>query len=254
MIHLKEVATLLFALPSISFAAKPNSLERSPLAEDITKFVIAHPEASLQKTVEYANLRLQDVGMNFDFDARIDAKDDSVQIDAEGRATSASVEEEGECGERFVPIAAVRITKSTIELPRNGKVVVARRPASLKLDSMQVMSPDLQNVIADVEVPSQAFPRGVTTAGAILLDFPLGGGAQEWWSRLQAKSKYFQGDAPYLIYEMVGGAPRFMDDERLYVNDSEPVSNASTDPKNAYVRYLKFKSTHLVVRFSAPCT
>jgi len=241
---------------NLLFAATANSLSASPLSQDITRFVMEHPEASLRKVVEFANQRLQEVGMNFLFDAHTDPKDKAVSISAGGRELSADVSEEGACGERFASIPAVRVTKSRIDLPQNGKIVAAQRPASLRLDSMQVLSPDLQSVLADVEVPSETFPHGVTAAGSILLELPLGSGAAEWWShrRAESKAKYFEGESPYLLFEMVAGAPRFAQNEALYVPDTEPLANGPKDPKNAYARYWKSKTTHLVVRFSAPCT
>ena len=244
----------LAALAALSFpaAAAGPALSASPLGEDVTKFVIEHPQATLKEVVDFANRREQEVGMNFQFDSRTDGK--TVSLDAGGRQLSAEVSDEGACGERFVTVPAVRVTTSRIEMPGAGRPVVAQRPPSLRLDKMWVLTQDLKTVLAETEVPNQTWPHGVTSGGAVLLELPLGGGAGEWWARLQSKSKYFQGDTPYLLFEMAGGAPHFTDDERTYQPDSEPVANAPTDPKNAYSTYLKFKSTHLVVRFSAPCT
>ena len=237
-------------------AAPAASLSASPLSQDVTRFLIEHPETGLRKAVEFANQRLQEVGMNFQFDAHADPKDKSVSISAGGKELSAEISDEGACGERFVSIPAVRVTKARIDLPQNGKIVAAQRTASLHLDSMQVLSPDLRSVLADVEVPSETFPHGITTAGSILLELPLGSGAAEWWSRRrqESKLKYFAGDMPYLLFEMIGGAPRFDPDEKHYLADTEPLANAPKDAKNAYARYWKSKTSHLVVRFSAPCT
>ena len=244
----------LAALATLSFpaAAADPALSASSLGDDITKFVIEHPQAALKQVVDFANRREQEVGMNFQFDAQTDEK--TVSLEAGGRQLSAEIGDEGACGERFVTVPALRVTASKIEMPGAGRPVVAQRPPSLRLDKMWVLTQDLKSVLAETEVPNQTWPHAVTTAGSVLLELPLGGGAGEWWARLQSKSKYFQGDTPYLLFEMVGGAPHFTDDERYYQPDSEPISNAPKDPKNAYATYLKFKSTHLVVRFSAPCT
>ncbi len=239
----------------------PIKVQASPLYKTLDQFVWDHPNASQDQVAQFANARLQEFGINFDFDiagsigrnkpeARSQGVTDiggeapydiELQLLGGGHQTFLiSVGDDGPCGERIVTLPIVAVTRHSILLAVKGRQYRIRRPTSFALDVMELVDAGMRKPLHRWEVPYESTPAGVSADGATLYleGFSLSYGKHLW---LAISDKGL---------ELVPSAT--LADQ----SSAEMIEHHPTDPRNAYLSFMRFivRGKPMIIRFSAPCT
>ena len=140
---------------------------------------------------------------------------------------------DGMCGESYVDIPLVRLSKYYIYIQKDGKEIALKRPKYLHLDSMKLIDPK-GKIIAEIEVPRQSIPVNIfSEQGAIVIP---------WDHEQVAITK----DRHWTLSKSKMKTPTT---EHL-----KDYKHPSTSKKpNAYLRYKKFPNGY-IVEYSEPCT
>jgi hypothetical protein len=246
---------------SAQSAKSPLRIVPSNIIDALQKKLEAEPNIEPTVLAKYANDLLAKKGFDFQFDLcefinqynptprgrgaqtktrtyKLPMKQtDGVQLTFE---TGRNIEEEGEgggmCGECFVSIPATKVTAQQIELLAGGKKYLLVRPRSFHLDEMSLVDQTMRKVLRTWQVPSQGEPLGVSSDGTKL---------------------YLDTGIESLILEISEtSALRFVAREEIKLPKGEEVAKHPTDPKNAYLSFMRFRfgGKSLVLRYSEPCT
>jgi hypothetical protein len=243
-------------------AAQETQVVPSPLKHRIAAFVAEHPQATLAEVAAFANRLLPELGLAYEFD---DFATDTgaVRLQGERRAFVADYGEEddttrGPCGEWFVPLPALRVTKEWIDLVQEGRAWRVTRPETLRLDAMTIMTPDRSEVTATIEVPWQSTPAGATADGrGVIVRQYLWEEAEAvaaWWSQLRTKDPAVADSYPFLPLIVTEADVRYADDPALLHEPASKGAEVVESSENAYLRQQEFIAPNFVVEYSEPCT
>lgn len=144
------------------------------------------------------------------------------------------------CGECFLYVPALRVTKGEMHVVAGGVTYRLKRPATFKLDEAKLVDADLKTVLRTWQLPFQTIPAGVSPDGkSIYLDFYEDSGLDE------------------LVLEVSDdGRTQFRVRREVTAGTGEWLTEHPTDPLDDYLSFMRFRSggrTH-IVRFSGPCT
>jgi len=140
------------------------------------------------------------------------------------------------CGECFFSLPVTKVTKREIELVTSGKKYLPVRPPSFHLDEMSLVDQSMRKVLRTWQVPDQGEPLGVSSDGTKL---------------------YLETAIESLILEISeSSSMRILAREEVKLPKGETVQKHPTDPKNAYLSFMRFRfgGRSLVIRYSEPCT
>ena len=268
--------SLLLAVVLIGAAAPAPAQERlqpSELHYKLVDLLIEKPDTSLTEAAEYANSLLPQYGLDYLLDAQfwLEAKgleenepsdpkaSTDIPLKSGNRTFIGEIqgrEYTGACLERWLELPAINVTTETFEIIHRGEQIAVERPSRVLVEHMKVLSPDQQTVLADVFIPQQNGPAGVSADGrGVLLTYPLATGTRPWWSNVQRQYPMTDGKYPYLLLEVRAEGIRFLTEPEAYEpTDAEWLSSFPTPPDNAYLRRWRFPKSGYVVEFTGPCT
>ncbi len=214
------------------------------------------PGITANELAVYANELLEKNGFDWEFDAcdllsARDLKSTAPSFNKRHRASLAdgqkltlnlevSNPQEGFCGECWAHIPSRQVTDREIQLISKGKSYRIRRTRALYLDEAQLVDSSLKKVLRRWTVPFQIVPTGISPDGTKLY-------LQHW----------AQDPDDGLILELSeDGRLAFRDRAKLKLKEGTSIENFPTDPKNAYLSFMKFEvgNKTYIVRFTAPCT
>ena len=258
--------TFAFLVSGLSDAAaaqtKPSPIKIVPanLFEQLEKKVTAEPNIQPATLAKYGNNLLAKKGLDFQFDlceflakhngnrpSRLapakarNYKLPMIQTDGRQVIFETRLDSEGgsgACGECFVSIPATRVTTKEIELVAGGKKYVVVRPRSFLLDEVELVDQSMRKVLHTWHY--NGVPWSVSSDGTKLY-FEI----------------YFESGVANVILELSEtGAMRILPREELKLPKGEEVQKHPSDPNNAYLGFLRFRSggKSLILRFSWPCT
>jgi hypothetical protein len=245
---------------AIPAQTRPSSIKIVPanVFDELQKKLAAEPKIKPAELARYANGLLAKKGLDFQFDLCEFVQRNNPT--PRGRAAQAKVrtyklpmkqtdgrqvtfetrlsEEEGNgmCGECFFSIPAAKVTKQEIELVTGGKKYLLVRPPSFHLDEMSLVDQSMRKVLRTWQVPDQGEPLGVSSDGTKV---------------------YLETAIESLILEISeSSSMRILAREEVTLPKGETVQKHPTDPKNAYLSFMRFRfgGRSLVIRFSEPCT
>jgi len=245
---------------AIPVQTKQSSIHIVPanVFDELQKKLAAEPKIKPVALARYANDLLAKKGLDFQFDlcefvernnpaprgrgaqARVRTyklpmkQTDGLQVTCETRVSDE--EGNGMCGECFFSIPVTKVTKREIELVAGGKKYLLVRPPSFHLDEMSLVDQSMRRVLRTWQVPDQDEPIGVSSDG----------------------TKLYLGTAiESLILEISDSSSlRILAREEVTLTKGETVQKHPTDPKNAYLSFMRFRvgGRSLVIRYSEPCT
>ena len=234
------------------------TLKPSNVLDEVRRRKSVEPRLSASALARYANALLARKGFDYDFNvceilpptaARVRGGTEATlaldypmtRLDGRGVIFHLVTDDQGGmCGECFLPVPALRVTAGEMTVVADGVTYTLKRPAAFALDEAQLVGSDLKTVLRTWQIPFQTIPVGVSPDGrSLYLDFYEDTGLDE------------------LVLEVSDeGRPRFRVRREVVSAEGESVEEHPTDPLNAYLSFLRFRSggrTH-VVRFSGPCT
>ncbi len=263
---LSMLLAVTFLISALSTAAvaqtKPAPIKIVPanLFEELEKKVTAEPNIQPAALAKYGNDLLAKKGLDFQFDlceflakhngsrsSRLASskarsyelpltQTDGRQVIFETRPDSESGS--GACGECFVSIPVTRVTTKEIELVAGGKKYAVVRPRSFLLDEVELVDQSMRKVLRTWHY--NGVPWSVSSDGSKLY-FEI----------------YFESGVANVILELSEtGAMRILPRDELKLPKGEEVQKHPSDPNNAYLGFLRFRSGRksLLLRFSEPCT
>lgn len=239
------------------------TLKSSNVLEEVRRRKAASPALSAPALARYANELLARRGFDYDFNVcelfppgalpqggGIRPGGTWTPVTLEHRMTRADGREVafklvtddrgGMCGECFVTLAALRVTKGEVTVVADGTTYALKRPASFVLDEAYLVADDLKTVLRTWQLPYQTIPSGVSPDGrSLYLSFYEDAGLDE------------------LVLEISeDGRPRFRAAREAGAKRGEWVEGHPKDSSNESLSFMRFRAggrTH-VVRFSGPCT
>jgi hypothetical protein len=238
--------------------AAETEVEDVDLMVPLAEFVEQHPQASLAEVAARANALLAKFGLLYRFDDFGEA--DSVRLAGTERDfvfRYDPVGDGGPCGESFVELPAVRVTREWIDLAQQERIWRVARPETLYLDAMTVLTADQSAVTATVEVPWQTTPSGVTADGrgvVVRHYFWNQGAAKEWWAAQRKSDPAIRAELPFLPLIVTEESIRYADDPALLRDPSANEPEGAESSENAYLRQQEFLQPHFFVEYNEPCT
>ncbi|MET0624937.1 MAG: hypothetical protein ABW250_18455 [Pyrinomonadaceae bacterium] len=239
------------------------TLKASNVLEEVRRRKASRPALSASALARYGNELLARRGFDYDFNVcelfppgaltrgggmRPDGTRTPVTLEhrmtrADGREVGFKLvtdDRGGMCGECFVTLAALRVTKGEMTAVVDGVTYVLKRPAAFALDEAHLVADDLKTVLRTWQLPYQTIPAGVSPDGrSLYLSFYEDAGLDE------------------LVLEITeDGRSRFRAAREAGAKGGERVTEHPKDPSDDYLSFMRFRSggrTH-VVRFSGPCT
>lgn len=237
----------------------PVKIVPSNLFAELEKKVTAEPNIQPATLAKYANDLLAKKGLDFQFDlceflaknnrarpSRLASKARSyklplTQTDGRQMIFETQLDSEGgsgPCGECFVSIPVTRVTAKEIELVAGGKKYLVVRPNSFLLDEIDLVDQSMKKVLRTWHY--NGVPWSVSSDGTKLY-FEI----------------YFENGVAAVVLELSEtGAMRILPRDGLKLPQGEEVQKHPTDPKNAYLGFLRFRfgGKSLILRYSEPCT
>lgn len=237
------------------------TLRPSNIVDEVKRYRARRPGLSADALARHANALLARRGFDYDFDS-CEIFPPGLLAGGGGTATGALhtfrrrlTRPDGRpvafdlvaddlgapCGECFLSLPALRVTKTEMTLVSGGATYELKRPASFKLDEAYLVGPDLKTVLRTWQLPYQTIPAGVSPDG----------------TRLYV-GFYDEDNLGELVLEITeDGRTRFRAAEEAGVgDDGEWLKDFPKDPKNDYLSFKRFRNggrTH-VIRFTGPCT
>jgi hypothetical protein len=251
-------AGLFFAI-GLAIAQQEEVLHESPFGTTLVEFVASHPELTLSDVAAFANARLAEHGISYQFYVTHDPPGKQLVLAGGQRRFVAKMVEDSEtgpCGEHWLPIPAVRVDEESIDIVYDGKKTTVARPVDLLLDRVTVFSADRRTTLLDVHVPWQMYPDGITADGsAVLVYYSLGQEGDAWWVNVRAKHPEITNSYPMLVLTIGKAGLKFTSDPQLYAyQPTEEVKEPADQDRGGYFHRLRFKGSGLVMEFDAPCT
>jgi len=245
---------------AIPAQTQPSSIKIVPanLFAELQKKLVSEPKIKPFELARFANGLLAKKGLDFQFDlcefvqrnnptprgrtARANARTyklpmkqtDGRQVTFETRVNDE--EGNGMCGECFFSLPVTKVTKREIELLTGGQKYLLVRPPAFHLDEMSLVDQSMRKVLRTWQVPDQGEPLGVSSDGTKL---------------------YLETAIESLILEISeSSSMRILAREEVKLPKGETVQKHPTDPKNAYLSFMRFRfgGKSLVIRYSEPCT
>jgi hypothetical protein len=250
-------AAMLLCVGHLCLAQEADSLEKSPLIDLVTRYVVEHPDASGIEVAAFANARLAEYGIDYVDDASV-APTEQI-LEADGRrfmAEIAEVPETSPCGAYYMTIPAVSATSETIDVIHERKKYTVRRPENLLLDAVSVYAPDQQTIISQFQVPWQKEPpvAVLPDGSAVMYIVGLGRYRHVGPSGEAALRGDFGGSYPTLLLQVSANGLTFVGDARLY-DAGEPIEEIKEWPgaPEFHARQRRrFGHSGLVVEFPGP--
>jgi hypothetical protein len=144
------------------------------------------------------------------------------------------------CGECYLTLPALRVTKTEMHLVAGGAVYALKRPASFALDEAHLVGADLKTVLRTWQLPYQTIPAGVSPDGKRLyVSFHSDAGLDE------------------LVLELSeDGRASFRAAEEAGARGGEWIEDHPKDPRDSDLSFMRFRvaGRDHVIRFTGPCT
>ena len=241
-------------------SAKPIRIVPAKIIDTLQKKLETEPDIKPAALAKYANDLMAKKGFDFQFDLcefinqynptprgraaqskirtyKLPMKQtDGVAVTFEAVHNIEEGGEGGPCGECFTSIPATKVTARQIELLAGGRKYLLVRPRSFGLDEVSLVDQTMRRVLRTWHVPDQGGPLGVSSDGLKL---------------------YLETAIESLILEISETSElRFVARAEVNLPKGEEVTKHPTDPKNAYLSFMRFRfpGKSLVIRYSEPCT
>lgn len=241
-------------------AGRPPTLRPSNLLDEVRRYRERRPGIEAAALARHANALLARKGFDYDFNVceifpapvtddparRRGSEGGSLRhgfFRPDGRGVSFDIVFEGGggmCGECFLALPALRVTRDDMHVVAGGAVYGLKRPASFALDEAHLVAADLKTVLRTWQLPFQTIPEGVSPDGKLLY--------------VGFYDDYNLGELVLEIGE--DGRTGFRAAKEVAAGGGEWVGGHPKDPNDAYLSFMRSRAgaaAH-VVRFSGPCT
>lgn len=253
LLSIITLATLLVAQSPRPLVLK---VRESNILSEIAERKKIQPTITAKKLTAFANELLEKKGFDYSFEvcdilSSRDKKSTASSMSKRYRASLTNGQElmlnldvsnpsEGLCGECWIRVPSRRVTEREIHLISRGKTYRIRRTSAFHLDDAQLVDETLKKVLRKWEFPDQSVPIGISPDGTKL------------YVDVQAQESL--DDIVLEVSE--DGTLAFRDRAGLALNEGTVLENVPSDPKNAYLSFVKFQSGNktYIVRYTAPCT
>jgi hypothetical protein len=234
------------------------TLKPTNIIESVMRRKAASPALSAAGLARYANELLARTGFSYDFDScevymphappantplgtavvfdhrltRLDGREVAFRFVTDNMGAP--------CGECYLSVPALRVTKREFTVVADGTVYNLKRPASFRLDEAQLLDASMKRVLRTWQLPYQAVPEGVSPDWrSLYLGFYTGTGLDE-----------------LLLEISEDGRPRFRVRAGAFAGGGEWITERPNDPNDTFEGYMRFRAggrSH-VIRFTGPCT
>ena len=247
---------LIISLASFVPAQSVVKMSASKILSDVAERKNKQPGITSKELAAYANELLETRGFDYDFDvcdilSSRDKKSTAPFLSKRYRASLTNGREltlklnvlnpqESLCGECWLLIPTLQVTKREIHLIAKGQTHRIRRTSAFYLDEAQLIDSSLKKVLRRWELPFQTVPIGISVDGTKL------------YTDVNYDPELF--DLALEVSE--DGTVAFRDRAALGLKKGMWMEDFVRDPKNAYLSFMKFEvgNKTYIIRFTAPCT
>jgi hypothetical protein len=251
-----RVIAKLFALALFGCLLAANEAAANDPQDAIVDYIAAHPGASLEDVVAFANSRITDSGLVYYFDHVASAPALEIVLVAGTQEIRFPVSDEfSACGERWVRVPAIGVDADSIDIPRHGEIVHFPRPRDLRLELHTTRATPHGDVIATFEVPWQSVPYAVSNDGRIeFIRYMLPAKVAPWWDGIRQQHPDITETTPILLLAFGQSSPRFVSDPEIYRSHPTEPLPVPDEMKSGYAFRWRFRDSGIIIDFEAPCT
>ena len=237
-------------------AVADEELKPSPLRDLIVDYIKFHPDASLAEVAAFANARLPENGIDYEFAIGGELMTKSSMLlpnvfeAGSRRLLSGGGVDLGDCGILVSTVPAVlRARPDAIDLVHRGEILTVLRPDGVLIETMTIYSADQQTILGRIEAPWRASPRGVLPDGSgVILEFSLRNGVFKWWQRVRAANAQITRYDSYLLLQVDAQGVEFIGDPDRY--GDERAERVADFHSNGFCRdRVRFPGSGLVVEY-----
>lgn len=223
---------------------------------------LRQPGVTDEDAAEYANSLLAKHGFDYDFDAcpvvKANRHPQSIEdkygltklynysfFQTNGRRIKMQLigdPTDALCGECAFDMPLLRVMKLQLLVVSDGKQYLVRRPPGFFLKEISLVDRSMKRILRTWEVPLDSDLAGISEDGTRIY--------------VELYNNYIEDLFNKIVVEVSGSTIRFRARSQVAARDGELVTDARTDPRDAYLAFKRFRirNKQYIIRYDFPCT